>query len=310
MSIFDAVARDLGAGSNSSRFDDINQRPQLGGSTGSGGLLDNVNSALNGLNSLNVGGFSVGGAGTALVKNAVGKLAPQASGALSKALRGDLLGAGLDAFGQTALGKRINNALTSDTATQLLFEATANPLLGGITPLEARQIIQEMQSTNYAKKNLFFLEILDFYPGNGVAGKTSGLFNLFATSVSIGPCTAEADAINVGSAQMDSVHGSSRTEMRITTFDDAYGSIQRWFETRFDGMAHNDGTFGVPADYLVQVRLLQAAVNDTVMQRFGGLERKWVMRPGTLETEMNRGEDGLQEIQLSFTQFDTFMYNP
>jgi hypothetical protein len=301
MSIFDAVARDLGGGSNSSRFDDITQRPGSGiGSGGAGGLLGNAS----------IGGLSLVGAGTSLLKNAVGKLAPAAAGPLSKALRGDFIGAGLEAFGETGIGKKINNALTSPFASDLLFEATANPLLGGITPFEARQIIQEVQSTNYAKKNLFYVEILDFYPGSGTAGKSSGLFNLFSTSVSFGPCTAEGEAVNIGSAQMDNLHGSGRTELRITTLDDAYGSIQRWFETRFDGMAHNDGTFGVPADYLVQIRLLQAAVNDTVMQRFGGLQRKWVMRPGTLETEMNRGEDGLQEIQLSFTQFDTFMYNP
>ncbi|KVN83503.1 hypothetical protein [Burkholderia ubonensis] len=296
MSIFDAVARAIGGGSNSSKFDEVNHRTSAHSGTSS---------------PFNIGGFSPAGAASGLLKTAVGKFAPSMSGALSKALSGDYLGAGLNALGHTGIGKSINDALTGRTATSLLYESMDLPLLGGITPFEARQILQDIQSTNYARKNLFFLEILDFFPGDGGAqGQSSGLFNLFATNVSFGPCTASGEAVNIGSAQMDNVHGSERVEMRITTLDDAYGSIQRWFETRFDGLAHNDGTFGVPADYLVQVRLLQAAVNDRVMQRFGGLERKWVMRPSQLELELDRADQQLQQVQLSFTQFDTFMYNP
>lgn len=296
MSIFDAIASAIGSGSNSSQFDEVNHREKahFGSNVATG----------------SIGGFSAVGASVGLLKTAVGTLAPAAAGPLSKALRGDFIGAGLSAFEETGIGKKINGVLTSGLATDLLYEATALPLLGGITPFEARQILQEIQSTNYARKNLFFLEILDYFPADGGAsGQSSGLFNLFATSVSFGPCTAAGEAVNIGSAQMDTVHSSERTEMRITTLDDAYGSVQRWFETRFSELARSDGSFGVPADFLVQIRLLQAAVNDNVMQRFGGLERKWVMRPGSLEIELDRADQQLQQVQLSFVQFDTFMFN-
>lgn len=296
MSIFDAVANALSGGSNASKFDEVNHRTQAHSGSSS---------------SLSVGGFSVGGAASGLVKTAVGTLAPSMSGALSKALSGDYLGAGLNALGQTGLGKAVNGALTGSTATSLLYETMNLPLLGGITPFEARQILQDIQATNYARKNLFFLELLDYFPANGGAqGQSSGLFNLFATAVSFEPSTVSGEAVNIGSAQMDGVHGSERTDIHITTLDDAYGSIQRWYDTRFMALAHDDGTVGVPADYLVQVRLLQAAVNDTTMKRYGGLERIWVMRPAAISIELDRGDQQLQQIQLTFTQFDTFMFNP
>jgi hypothetical protein len=297
MSIFDAVANAIGGGSNSTQFDEVNHRTSAHSGTSA--------------SSFSMGGFSGVGAASGLLKTAVGRFAPSMSGALSKALSGDYVGAGLSAFSKTGIGKSINSALTDSAATSMLYETMDIPLLGGITPFEARQILQDIQSTNFARKNLFYLELLDYFPANGGAqGQTSGLFNLFATSVSFEPSTVSGEAINIGSAQMDSVHGSERTDIHITTLDDAYGSIQRWYDTRFEALARNDGSVGLPADYLVQIRLLQAAVNDATMQRYGGLERIWVMRPAAISVELDRADQQMQQIQLTFTQFDTFMFNP
>jgi len=255
-----------------------------------------------------VKGFSVMGAGTALVKNAVGRIAPQASGALDKALRGDLVGAGLDAARQTEIGRKLNSLLTGDLATNVLFNGLRNPLLGGITPFEAAQIVEEVQSTNYAKKNLYFIEIVDFTPGGGAA-PSSGLFNLFCTSVSIGGGNVIGEAYSVGSGAIDAVIGGERDEIRLTTLDDASGQMKRWFNLRKNFIVKPDGTFGVPADYLLQIRILHAALNDEVMALYGGYEDTYIVRPVSLETELSRGENGLQEIQMAFSQFDTFMFN-
>ncbi len=257
-----------------------------------------------------VSGFSLASAGRAAAMEAVGRFAPKEYSAVNKALSGDYLGAGIDALKQTALGSKLNGLLSGSLISDLLFQSNRNPLLGGITPAEAKRICAEVQATQYAKKNLFFLEIVDYFPDlGGTQGQTSSLFNMFATSVSVGPNTISGDNHAVGSANIDNVHGSERIELRVTTYDDAAGSIKQWFQTRADLIAHSDGTFGVPADYLVQVRILHAAINDDVMARYGGYEEKFIMRCGSLETELNRSEDGLQEVQLSFVQFDTFMFD-
>jgi hypothetical protein len=274
-------------------FDEVTQR-----------VSSQVSSAVTGA----IKGFSVLGAGQALAKNVVGKYAPQASGALSNLLRGDVVGAGLAALRETDVGRKLGTLMTPETAG-LLFNSMDNPLMGGITPFAAQQIIADVQATNYAKKNLFFLEVLDYFPSQGgTQQKISGLFNLFATNVSLSPYTVTGEAQAIGSANMDRVHGTERTELRITTYDDAYGSMKRWFETRVNLVANQDGTFGVPADYIVCIRILHAAINDEVMQKYGGFEQRFIMRPASLETELSRTENGLQEIQMTFSQFDTFMF--
>jgi hypothetical protein len=108
---------------------------------------------------------------------------------------------------------------------------------------------------------------------------------------------------------MDAVTACERADFRLTTLDDAYGQVKRWFNLRKDLIAKPDGSFGVPTDYLLKIRILHAAINDDVMQRYGGYEEWYIVRPVGIETELARGEDGLQELQLSFTQFDTFMFN-
>jgi len=255
-----------------------------------------------------VKGFSVLGAGMGLVKNAVGKIAPQASGALAKAMRGDLVGAALDGARQTAIGQKINGLLTGKEGTDLLFNGLPNPLLGGITPFEAAQIVEEVQSTNYARKNLYFIEITDYTPGRGSTIE-SGLFNLFCTGVSITPPHVTGEAHGIGSGAMDSVTGMDRGEIRLTSLDDAAGQIKHWFAFRKSLVVHQDGTFGAPTDYLLQIRILHAAINDEVMARFGGYEERYIVRPVSAETDLSRSDHGLQEIQMSFAQFDTFMFN-
>ncbi|WP_186083665.1 hypothetical protein [Burkholderia gladioli] len=255
-------------------------------------------------------GFSLAGTGRALVQTAVGHFAPSAASAVNKALHGDYLGAALDGLKKTALGSKINSILNGSLISELLFNSTHNPLFGGVTVADARAICEEVQATQYAKRNLYFIEIVDFYPDlGGSLGLESSLFNLFATHVSIGPMGVVGDAINIGSAVVDSLHAGERLEIRLTTLDDAAGSIKKWWQTRQRLTAKPDGTFGVPADYLLQVRILHAAINDDVMTRYGGYEQVYVMRCGTMETDLSRSEDALQEIQLSFVQFDTFMYN-
>lgn len=248
------------------------------------------------------------GAGVGILKSAVGQFAPSQQNLLATALTGDLIGSAKALLAETGLLQRINS---SSEAAGLLFETIPNPLLGGLTPFAARQVLQSVQSTSYARKNLFFIEILDYFPEDGgTQSASSALFNLFATNVSLGANTISGESVAIGSRQMDKVNGSERTDIRITAYDDAAGSIKTWFDYRADRVAHSDGSFGVPYDYLVQVRIIHGAVSDDAKALFGGYEEKYVCRPGTIETELSRTDDGLQEIQMTFSQFDSFMFQP
>lgn len=237
---------------------------------------------------------SMSSVGMSLGRAAIGKFAPKLFGPLTRALRGDISGAIADGVLGFAKGK-IAGALAK------------NQLLGGITLDEAARIASEVQATQYARKNLWFLELKDSNPPAGF-DDISHAFNLFATDVAFGPNTIAGETKSIGMAVMDVVTGTERTEMRITTYDDTSGTIKGWFDAKCGQIAHSDGTAGVPYDYLIQFDVTQSATDDIGAALFGGYKSTFIMRPATREVELSRGENGLEQIQLTFVQFDNFMY--
>jgi hypothetical protein len=227
----------------------------------------------------------------------VGKFVPKKlQGTVNRALRGDIGGAVADGLG---------NGLSGSAAAKL----GKLRLLGGISLKEAERIAAEVQSTNYSKKNLWFLEIVEA-TGSETPGyeDISRAFNMFATDVSYSDESIASEGKAVGMSAIDLINGIERTEMRITTYDDARGTIRGWFDARRARVAHKDGTLGVPREYLVKIFVSQSATDETGAALFGSFKRVFVVRPTSIEHELSRTEDGLQQIQMTFSQFDTFMY--
>lgn len=249
-----------------------------------GRVKSNVSSRVPSLASI---GQSLGGA-------LIGKFAPKGmAGALSRAMRGDIVGAVADGVTGFVSGK-IAKALGK------------NPLLGGITLEEASRISDEIQATNYARKNLWLLQVVDWNPPSGYEDITHK-FNLFASDVSYTGWNIGSEAQAIGMTVIDKVNGSERVEMRITTCDDTKGTIKGWFDAKCAMVAHQDGTVGLPAEYLVSITIIHSATDEIGGALFGQYKEKFAMRPSSIEIELSRSENGLQQLQMVFTQFDTFM---
>lgn len=270
-------------------------------------LFDTISQSLSKRATTIGNGLSGSAAGGALLNKAVGKFAPRAYNTARALQRGDFAGAALSGLNAIRDKLGIASPLWNPHIADLYFQATRNPLLGGITPEEAARIAAEVQGTQYSKKNLFFIEIRDWNPPAG-SNDISHAFNLFATDAAFGPWTISSEAKPIGMGVMDTVTGTERTDLRITTYDDTNGTIKAWFDAKCSRIAHPDGTIGVPADYLVGINIIQSAINDEAMAAFGGYKSEFIMRPASLDIELSRSEDGLQQIQLSFNQFDTFMF--
>lgn len=179
-----------------------------------------------------------------------------------------------------------------------LREPTA--LLGGITLKEARQIFEQHAAIDFAKKNLWCLRITNLSGDAGVD------FNLFATDVNYTAFTVTGDAIHVGTGSFDVVTNSERIEMRVTTLDDATGSVKKWFHDRHDRMCFPDGTLGLPGDYLFRVEVMHAFIHE---EAYGADEAFWdtyIMRAGSIDADKSRRDDAMEELQMSFVEFDTF----
>jgi hypothetical protein len=151
------------------------------------------------------------------------------------------------------------------------------------------------------------VKIGEFEPESGHED-ISHAFNLFATDLSYSPPSVASEGKNIGMAVVDMVSGTERAELRITTFDDARGTIRGWFNAKLARVAHADGTLGLPIEYLVKIDILQSATDEIGGALFGGFKDSYLVRPTSIEYELSRSEDGLQQLQMTFSQFDTFMF--
>lgn len=173
-------------------------------------------------------------------------------------------------------------------------------LLGGLTLAKVRELYDAHSSPEWAKKNLWMLRVRNLKGGSALD------INMFATDVSYNAYAVQGDSVLVGSGSFDNVTNSDRTEMRVTTMDNAYGEVKRWFKERHDVMCHPDGTFGLPIDYLFRVDVLQAYCDESVENAQNGLVDTFIMRPGGMDIDLSRREDALQEVQMTFVEWDTF----
>ena len=298
-----------------------NLADSLAGLAGGGNFLGKVDSAIKG------GAGALGGyAGAALgggklAKAVTGAAATMGGGAISSKMNSHIpasmrnaINAGAMAGGQLLEGDwqgailtglesgefdRLLGSVRGGAAPQGRYGNSANRLYGGTSPREAQRLYAEAISARRAKKNLYLIEV-----GSPLSGDFSQTFNLFCTDVEVTPMNVTGDKRRVGGAQVDSPQSSEAAELRITTLDDQQGSLKRWFEAHAAAVAARDGTFGVPASYAITITLRHAFVGDAAR---AGFSSAGLYRAVSYDNSLSRREDALEEIQMSFTQLDTFM---
>lgn len=188
-------------------------------------------------------------------------------------------------------------------ATAARAEVTETPFLGGVSPREAREIFNQMSGQTYAKKNLWCLEISSRL--NSGSQNVPGLFNLFATSVSYTPGTISGDATKIGAANYDVVQSIEPVELSITTYDDAEGTLKKWFAAHMQAAIASDGTVSEPDAYAITVKIIHSFVKRR--SDVDQYENIGLFRPVSMELSLDRHDDGLEEITMQFAQLDTFM---
>lgn len=220
------------------------------------------------------------------------------AGAVGDLMRGDWDSAGMRLLDSGLL----NNLLPgmSGVASQTKFWGGPTPLFGGISPTEAKRIYDEMRGQRLSKKNLWLIEV-----SSRLQGDASQRFNLFATEVEYEPFVLAGEKRRVGGAVVDAVQGAEPVELRLTTMDDQTGSLKKWFAAHHGAAASRDGTVGVPDTYAITIKVVHSFI--TRDSNRGGYEDIGLFRPVNLSVSLSRREDGLQEVQMTFSQLDTFM---
>ena len=242
--------------------------------------------------------------GGAIASNAVNSHIPSSmrnvinggADALGHVLDGDLEGAAVSLF-DSGLADELIGGIMQWAGSQTRYWSKSSPLYGGITPTEAKNIYSEVINTKRAKKNLFLIEV-----SSPLMGDFSSTFNLFCTDIEHNPISISGEKAKVGSAFVDIVNGSDPDELRITTLDDKKGTLKKWFEQHAAAAAARDGTVGVPGTYAITFTIKHAFVGTT-----SGFKSRGLFRAASYDVSLSRREDALEEVQMTFTQIDTFM---
>jgi hypothetical protein len=271
---------------------------------------DGVNAGLGGVTQAFGGsqfGSAVGNIGVSMARNAaVGlvnkyippsaqRLANAGTGAVGDILRGDFDRAGLRLLDSGLLREFLPGM--DGVAAQARFFGTPTPLMGGISPAEAKGIYEEMRGQKLCRKNLWLIEV-----DSPLLGDFSGRFNLFATELEYSPHTITGEKRKIGAAHADIVNSSDPVELRMTTMDDEDGFVKTWFAAHCQAAANRNGTVGVPAQYAIRIKVVHGFIRPG-----RGYEDLGYFRPANIDISLSRREDGLQELALSFVQLDTFV---
>ena len=167
---------------------------------------------------------------------------------------------------------------------------------GNLSIRQAWENYKKMQPEYLSRKNFFVLEINDRYA-------PVKQFNLLATALSFSGVDIQGEAVQVGAVELDKMGANARTTLNLTMLDDEYGTIKRWAENKAQTAAATDGTFLPPAYHAFEVRI----VFGSNIANPAYYEQIYTMRMQTMPHELDRNAQGLEELQLTFVQTDTFM---
>lgn len=206
-------------------------------------------------------------------------------------------GFALDEVKQAGVRALVNNG--QSRAVREIYLNSKNPLLGGVTPLAAIDYMSS--SPRRAQANLFLVAVS---PIDSKAANHSEAFNMMVRSLDYSPFTISGDYHRVGGALVDGITGNEAVELNMTTMDDESGTLKRWFAQMLARVSASDGTVGVPASYGIKIEVTHAFGGGDIPE--AAYKDKGLFRAGNLSMSLSRGENALEDLQMTFNQLDTF----
>ncbi|HEX8590649.1 hypothetical protein [Pseudomonas sp.] len=198
-------------------------------------------------------------------------------------------------------GTSMVTAIVGDAfSTVFASQVTAGDkaLMGGVSLAKAKQLWQSQYGLSFAKSNLWHLNITNVKTG------IAPTVNLFAKGVQTTALSFGAESVEVGATSFAKPGNMAPKEYHVTTFDDLGGSIKGWAANLKLKMAPGDGTYGLPLSYLLRLTLTHGFIGTDAENSGGAHIDNAIVQLISAEYTNARDQDGLQEIELSFRQFD------
>lgn len=204
--------------------------------------------------------------------------------------------------GGVPLGDLVNDLRQAFDDLKNPLNITPNPLLMGLNMRQYRELYHQAKM-NYAKKQFFKIRFIELsIPEDTIDEMDDKIFQFLAIDVSYSD-TMTGDSQKVGAFMLDQFTGKERKEIRVTFYDRHDGILTRYIDGKIKQMVHDDGTVGLPSQYIVGL----------IVQRFDQEDgTKWPkklykVRFNSMDTELSRRDLGAQEIPITFTEVDEFL---
>ena len=205
-------------------------------------------------------------------------------------------------------------------ARNLKYMNTPNDGFSGLSPMQAKEIYTQLSRIKFCKSNLFFVEV-----SSNIGGDFSGVFDMFAVSLDYSPYMLTGDKRKLGAAHSDSLNSSNPVELKMVCMDDKRGSIKQWMAAHSGFAANIDGTVRPQGLYAIEIKIHHGIVNG--VKKLASIKKggqnivrgtssdipdeeyidRGFFRPASIDFSLDRMNDELSKISLSFVQLDTFM---
>lgn len=127
-------------------------------------------------------------------------------------------------------------------------------------------------------------------------------FNMLCTDISYSPISLENNQASIGSSMLELAKTAQLSEVSITTLDDPNGSVKSFFKALASKRVHSDGTVGLAGDGLVEITIYHNNVTKK------GFSNQLKCYPLSLDLDLSRKDNGVEEFTMRFQQADSFMF--
>jgi hypothetical protein len=201
---------------------------------------------------------------------------------------------------------------TLDTV-QAVGSAVKNNWWAGLSAAELKQVYKEIYDLGTLSKAHYLVEIEPINPSlklnllSNEDGDLGWAVPWLATSFSSGLLDAQTDSVNIGHFQQNFITGNGSNEVQVTFLETASADVLNTVADLKSAMFHEDGTQGLPYEYLLNMTVKLFQRND---RKSWPVVFSWVVALSAAQLDLESSDRDPLTVPLTFVKMYPMMEKP